>query len=253
MQALAGVITLTCKTHGPREGNMRFLVIMTILVMAAQAQASVPVEKMVPVDHIFVPAGFDSNDTTEVVVSGFLPNLCHKNPTAKVEMDGKNINIKLSSLYYHESNPFCPEMVVPFVETVKLGLLDKGQYNITVNGKSQWELQEKVKIFESQSNSVDDHQYAYVDYIDKDQASGEVVLRGYNPSDCFELDKIEYRSNGKDTYSVLPIMKQVSGFCPMKMVPFSYQWRVPADLPAQKVLLHVRTLDGQSVNSVYMK
>lgn len=230
---------------------MKTLTLLVLLLGFASAQASVPVEKLVPVDHIYVPTGFDSNDTTEVVISGFLPNLCHKTPTSKVEVKGTKVNIKISSLYYHETNPFCPEMVVPFVETVKLGLMDKGNYDITVNGKSQWELNEKMNIVESTSTAVDDHLYAYVNYIDKEQANGEVVLRGYNPSDCFVLDKIEYRSNKKDTYSVLPIMKQVRSFCPRKMVPFSYKWRVPTELPAQKVLLHVRTMDGQSVNSVY--
>lgn len=229
---------------------MKTLLIVTLL-LSFGAMASTPIEKMVPVDHIYVPAGFDSNDTTEVVVSGFLPNLCHKSPTSEVETKGNKINIKITSLYYHESNPFCPEMVVPFVETVKLGLLNKGNYEILVNGKSQWEMKEKINITQSTSSAVDDHNYAYVNYVDKEQANGEVVLRGYNPSDCFELDKIEHRSNGKDTYSVLPIMKQVRSFCPRKMVPFSYKWRVPSELESELILLHVRTLDGKSVNSIY--
>lgn len=224
-----------------------------LVFLLSQVQASVPVEKLVPVDHLFVPAGFDSNDTSEVVITGFLPNLCHKSPSAKVTKSGKKISIEVSSLYYHESNPFCPEMIVPFVETVKLGLLDKGQYEITVNGKSPWELNEKLAIAESTSASVDNHHYAYVNYIDKETAAGEVVLKGYNPSDCFELDRIEYLSNKKDSLSILPIMKQVRGFCPMKMVPFSYKWRVPTDLEASKVLLHVRTMDGNSVNAVFLQ
>jgi hypothetical protein len=229
---------------------MKHFLILTLLVSFG-AFASTPIEKMVPVDHIYVPAGFDSNDTTEVVVTGFLPNLCHKSPSAMVTTKGNKIDIKVTSLYYHESNPFCPEMVVPFVETVKLGLLNKGDYEIKVNGKSQWELKEQIKVSQSTSTAVDDHSYAYVNYVDKEQANGEVVLKGYNPSDCFVLDKIEHRSNGKDTYSVLPIMKQVRSFCPMKMTPFSYKWRVPTELDSELLLLHVRTLDGKSVNSIY--
>lgn len=230
---------------------MKLQFIMTLFLSASIVQASVPEQKLVPVDHLYVPAGFDTNDNSEIVITGFLPNLCHKSPSSLVKKTGKKINIEVSSLYYHESNPFCPEMVVPFVETVKLGLLDKGNYEVTVNGKSPWELNEKIAISESTSASVDDHHYAYVSYVDKETASGEVVLRGYNPSDCFELDRIDYLSNKKDTLSVMPIMKQVRGFCPMKMVPFSYKWRVPTELSARKVLLHVRTMDGTSVNSVF--
>ena len=232
---------------------MKNLILVTLLLGLISAQASTPIEKLVPVDHVYAPAGFDSNDTAEIVITGFLPNLCHKTPTSKVKRDGNKVEIEISSLYYHESNPYCPEMIVPFEETVSLGLLDKGKYHITVNGKSQWEIKEKLSINESTSASVDDHHYAYVNYIEKEHANDVVELKGYNPSDCFELDRIEYVSNGKDSYSVLPIMKQVRGFCPMKMVPFSYKWKVPSDISARRILLHVRTMDGKSVNSVFYR
>ncbi len=232
---------------------MKKLVSLLIMSLSLVSVASTPVEKAVPVDHIYVPSGFDSNDTVEIVVTGFLPNLCHKSPAANVNITGRDVDIEITSLYYHESNPYCPSMVVPFTQSVKLGLLDKGTYNIKVNGKSPWELEEQIKIKQSTSNAIDDFQYAYVNYIDKDVTAGEVVLRGYNPSDCFELEKIEYVHNGNDTYSILPKMKQVRSFCPMKMVPFKYRWKVPNDLNKSRVLLHVRTMDGQSVNTIFMK
>ena len=47
-------------------------------------------------------------------------------------------------------------------------------------------------------------------------------------------------------------MKQVSEFCPMKMVPFEYEVEVPNNLEKEKILLHVRVMDGRSVNSLYL-
>lgn len=232
---------------------MKSLLVASVLV-GSLAHASTPIEKMVPVDHAFIPAGFDSNDNVEIVVTGYLPNLCHKAPNAKVTMNGSNIDIKVTSLYYHQSNPFCPEMVVPFTETVQLGIMDKGNYKITVNGKSPWEQNEKMAVAESTSNAIDEFNYAYVQYIDKEVGNNEVALKGYNPSDCFILDKIDHVNNKKDTYSILPKMKQIREFCPMKMIPFSYDWDVPAELPNQKnVLLHVRTMDGHSVNTIFQR
>jgi hypothetical protein len=76
-------------------------------------------------------------------------------------------------------------------------------------------------------------------------------LKGYNPSDCFELKEIIIIDNGVDTYSVLPKMKQVKEFCPKKMIPFAYEVEVPQRLEADKVLLHVRVMDGRSVNSFF--
>lgn len=231
--------------------TMKNLLVAAMAISSAMAMGSTPIEKLVPVDHVYLPSGFDSNDNVEIVITGFLPNLCHKSPASKVKIEGGKVNIEMTSLYYQASNPYCPEMVVPFTETVTLGLLDKGNYEITVNGKSAWELSGNMKIAESTSNAVDEFNYAYVNYIDKEVGDGVVAFKGYNPSDCFVLDEITHVSNEKDTYSVLPKMKQVSEFCPMKLVPFTYDWEVPTDIRDDKVLLHVRTMEGRSVNTIY--
>lgn len=230
----------------------KLLVCLTLI--ASVAMAGTPTEETVPIDHVFAPHGFDSNDNVELIVTGFLPNLCHKAPTTKVNVKGDKIFVEVTSLYYEESNPFCPEMVVPFTKAVSLGILDKGRYDIVVNNKTQWEKKEEIKIAESVSNSIDDFSYAYVTYIEKENTPfGKVVLKGYNPSDCFELESIDYVHNGKDTYSVLPKMKQVRELCPMKMIPFEYEWEVPRDLDTNKVLLHVRTMEGNSVNTIFFR
>lgn len=219
---------------------------------SAVAFASTPVLKDVPIDHIYSPKGFDSNDNTEVIVSGYLPNLCHKAPQTKVVVKGNVIDIRVQALHYEASNPFCPEMIVPFIESVDVGVLDKGNYKILVNSKSPYSRNSEIYVNESTSDSVDEFVYANVEYVEKGLNERIVVLHGYNPSDCFVLDKIDMVDNGKDVFSVLPKMKQVADFCPMKMVPFSYQMEVPEKLPAEKVLLHVRVMNGGSVNSVFL-
>jgi hypothetical protein len=46
-------------------------------------------------------------------------------------------------------------------------------------------------------------------------------------------------------------MKQVSDFCPMKGMPVSYPVRFDfSGLKVKKPLLHVRTMDGKSVNTI---
>lgn len=212
--------------------------------------AGTPVETIVPVDDVYSPNGFDSNDNSEIVVAGWLPNLCHKSPMAKSEVKDGKINITITALKYEESNPFCPEMIVPFVKSVNVGILDKGNYEVIVNGKSPYQKNSKIKISESSSNALDDHIYANVHYVDKSHGTQVVSLNGYNPSDCLVLDKVKFVSNNVNTYSVLPIMKKVRDFCPMKMTPFAYDVEVPKSLNVEKVLLHVRGMDGTSVNSL---
>ncbi|MEE3077950.1 MAG: hypothetical protein VX341_01335 [Bdellovibrionota bacterium] len=224
---------------------------ISIMVLGLFVNAGTPVETLVPIQNIFSPEGFDSNDNVEVIVEGQLPNLCHKTPMKKVTIKGNTIDIKVTALSYHESNPFCPEMVVPFLETVSLGVLDKGNYKINVNGKTVFAKDGVLTVNESTSDAVDESVYARVDYIEKSHGSRTVKLKGYNPSDCFVLEKIEVFHNNKDVYSILPKMKQISDFCPMKMIPFEYDVEVPKTLNKSRVLLHVRAMEGKSINTIF--
>lgn len=225
--------------------------IAMLLLSGGVALASTPVEIKTPIENIYSPNGFDSNDNVEIIIEGYLPNLCHKSPTSKVKVVGSKIQIDVTALRYDASNPFCPEAIVPFVETVKVGLLDKGNYDIVVNGKSIYQKAGTIQVNEATSNSVDEHVYANVDSVMKESGSREVELRGYTVSDCFVLDDINIVDNGSDVYSILPKMKQISDFCPMKMVQFSYKMEVPSKLKKDKVLLHVRGMNGNSVNTLF--
>lgn len=224
------------------------LIVLTFLA-GLGVNAAEPVLINVPVDHVYAPKGFDSNDDVEVVVSGYLPNLCYKNPRATYTVEGNKIMINLKARRWNggEKNALCAEAVVPFLESVHVGILDKGVYDIMVNKTAQG----AIIINEATSDAVDENIYANVHYAQRVEGTRTVKLEGYNPSDCFEFDRVEFVNNGKDTYSVLPKMKQVSPFCPMKMVPFTYEMEVPTDLSADKVLLHVRAMDGKSVNALF--
>lgn len=225
-------------------------VLIAFMAMGVVA-ASVPVEVMVPIEDVYAPKGFDSNDNSQIIISGYLPNLCHRAPKSIVNVKNDVIDIKIVSLKYDPSNPYCPEMIVPFVEAIDLGIMDKGMYDVVVNGKSIYERRANMQIDEASSDAVDDFVYAGVEYVEKSAGSRKVVLKGYNPSDCFILDEIEVIDNGKDVYSIMPKMKQISDFCALKMVPFEYDMVVPDKLKADKVLLHVRSVQGKSVNSIF--
>ena len=210
-----------------------------------------PVKRIIPVSNIYSPEGFDSNDNVEIILEGFLPNLCYKSPSHSIEIDKDVINIKVEALVHDNEGIACAEMIVPFLEKVEVGVMDKGNYKILVNGESPWKKEGSIKVNESISDAIDDSVYANVNYIEKDDDSRIVKLKGYNPSDCFVLDKIDVVDNKKDVYSVLPQMKQISDFCPMKMIPFEYEMEVPKSLKQDQVLLHVRVMDGKSVNSLF--
>lgn len=234
-----------------KNKNIKLIAALALIPVMSMA-APVTYEADVPVDHVFTPAGFDSNDNAEVVVTGFLPNLCYKAPKSVVSVNDGKISVSVKAIKKVVPMGFCANVIVPYVEYINIGVLDKGKYQIAVNEKSNWEKKSSISIAEASSNSIDDAVYASVDEISfGDERSRKVLLKGYNPSDCFELKEIVIMDNGVDTYSVLPKMKQVRAFCPKKMIPFSYEFEVPEKLEADKVLLHVRVMDGRSVNAFF--
>lgn len=230
---------------------MKNLAAIFVMMLSVAAWSSTPIEVPVPVTSVFTPKGFDTNDMAEVVIRGFLPNLCHKAPSVKAIVVGKTIEIEATALSYEADNPFCPEMIVPFLTSVEVGVLDRGEYKVKVNERTPYENKGNLFISEALSPSVDEHTYAYVDHVVHIQGTRKVRLNGYNPSDCFEFDRVDYVDNGKDVFSVLPKMKQVHPVCPMKMVPFTIVTEVPERLEAKEVLLHVRVMNGKSVNSIF--
>ncbi len=226
-------------------------IIFTSLMMGLCFNTIASYQAIIPVDHIYVPHGFDSNDNTEVVIEGYLPNLCYRSPRASVQVVGNEIKIKMTSLRAPDSSA-CAEMVVPYVRPVSVGTLPAGDYKILVNEGEFDSIKSNIQVAPSPSQAIDNFVYAYVDYLEVDE-SGRVFLNGHNPSDCFVLDRVEFYDNKKDTYSVLPIMKQIADICPQRIMPFRYEIQVPDYLKSDKVLLHTRSMNGMSVNTLYFK
>ncbi len=163
----------------------------------------------------------------------------------QVTIHEDNIDVRVTALM-PDQKINCPDMMVPFKEVVSIGNLQGGDYKITVNEK----LKDTLTVVESSSNAIDEHLYAAIDNVEK-KANGKFVLHGWRYSNCVEFDKVEVISNNKDTLSVLPIMKQVSDFCPMKMMPVSFEVKLDfRDVKVDEALIHVRTMDGKSFNSI---
>lgn len=226
---------------------------ITLFSMLSLAASSAPIIIDAPVNQLYAPAGFDNNDNVEVVVAGEFASLCFSKNTTEVKIDGLNININISAIYNipggHEKK--CGQMRVPFKEVVALGSLKEGSYKIRVNQGTAYELNDKMKVGAAEINIIDEHIYANIEYIETTKDPKKVILRGHNPSDCLIFSRFEYLSNGKDTISVLPIMRKVSDFCPMKMTDFAVEATLDfSGLKTTNVLVHTRVMDGRSVNTI---
>lgn len=223
---------------------MKSFIVLSSLFLSQFALA-MPQVIPAPVKHLYIPDGFDSNDSVEVVITGNFPNPCLSRNNVQVAIREDLIDVKVTALMsYQKFN--CPDMVVPFKEVVSIGNLQGGQYKVSVNNV----LKDTLIVEEASSSAVDEHLYAAIDNVEK-MGNGKFLLRGWRYSNCIESDKIQVLSNHKDTLSVLPIMKQVSGFCPMKGMPISYELNLDfSDVKVDEALIHVRTMDGKSFNSI---
>jgi hypothetical protein len=234
-----------------------FALLSALALHARPAFPAQPSRPLAPVTQVYVPKGFDSNDDSQVVVAGYLPDLCHKAPRSEVKVEGSTIHVTIRALL-DGSAAVCPQVIVPFLEAVSVGPLEKGTYDVRVNEGSGRGASGAITVVEAPGLTVDDHIYANVDAIERVPGSRRILLKGYNPSDCLVFDRVEFISNGKDAYSVLPVMRQERESCPMKLAPFAIEAMVPDSLgpdspKADEALLHVRVMDGRSVNALLQR
>lgn len=235
---------------------IRTMLAVMLLTSLCQSASAMAIKKVsIPTDQVFLPKGFDSNDNTQIVISGHLPNLCYHGISNKVEVlhDKREIKIQLMADYTHPPSGFCIEVVMPFLEIVSLGNLHVGKYDVKINEGTPVALNSPLplQVFAPSSTSIDDLIYANVDYIVKDPNDANMIkLVGENPMSCLVLKDIKIISNDLDTYSILPIMENKSENCENVPSSFVYKVNIPSDLQAESILLHVRSMGGKSVNTI---
>lgn len=225
--------------------------------------ALMPVEIPSPVTDVFVPVGFDDNDTVEIVLHGHFANTCFKSGPAFgfVDSDAAEVRIISKSLSYPADE--CLDMRIPFVQSVKLGRVPQGTYTVTVNNQS-W-AGATLKVGSASSSSADEYLYAPVEQVDllpTDVLEGEgfydLTVKGvypYSLSGCMKITDLKIL----DYETVLIVLPIASFLQPEEegCVPgrrglerrFEYSTRVQLNL-TQNVLVHVRVLNGQSLNKV---
>ncbi len=237
---------------------MNRLSLITALLTFSTLATAVPEVIISPVDHLYVPRGFDNNDNVEVIVTGKFPNPCFIRNKIDVAVKEEKISITVTALKReNDRSELCEAMTVPFTEEISLGNLQGGDYDIVVNEGSRYAQRNALSVAVSRSESVDDHLYPIVEYVElgfTGGLAGDAVLYAKTPSDCVVFDHVEYISNKKDVISILPVMKKTGAACNENRtrieIPIKFNIR---ELPQQDVLLYVRSIEGKSVNAIIQK
>lgn len=204
----------------------------------------------VAIQKAFIPEGFDDNDRTQVTVEGFFPNTCYKVGPYATKVDPKTRTITIQQQAYHY-NGVCLQMLVPFNQTIDLGIITAGEYSLRDAAKGG--ALGALKIDRATKSEADEFLYAPTTdaYITTEPDTGlhTLIVKGAFSDRCtiFEDIKVNYNS---DVIVVQPIVKHIAERgCESQKVRFVKTVELKKDLTGV-YLLHVRSMNGQAINKV---
>lgn len=198
--------------------------------------------------NLFAPVGFDDNDETVVVLDGYLPNSCYKvaDPEIIKDLANKSITVQPKARFV---GGICLMALIPYSTEVKLGVLPKGDYSLVTNRGSATEA---LTVAASTTAGPDDFLYAPVDSVSIEKAADgtiSAVLQGRFTNSCMQWKENKIFYTGK-TIQLLPVIEMSEVDCQEMETPFRQV--VPLnDMQPGRYLLHVRSLNGASVNNVF--
>lgn len=229
-----------------------------LLSMATASLANNAVLIQAPVDKVFVPTGFDNNDKVEVVVHGTFPNSCYKMGPTSARIDQSRKIISVSAQAYFYKGAVCAQIQVPFIKSVELvGSLQAGQYKVEVLNRPAAQTS-PLTIARATRPDADDYLYAAVQTatLDEETNGQHIVLKGQHPyllQGCVKFDGVKTSLNASKVLVVLPIthIENNSDACQGE-VNNRFEYHLPLKSPLNKgeYLMHVRVLDGNSVNQL---
>ncbi len=91
--------------------------------------------------------------------------IIEQGPLAQVKVENNIIKIDFTSLVDDPSNPFCPQVKIPFLETIPIGVLKEGSYKIVANSQSTQPETPSISIEAPTRDGNDKYIYARVEEI----------------------------------------------------------------------------------------
>jgi len=208
---------------------------------------------MVP-QKTFIPPGFDSNDRAEVVISGYYPSTCYKQGPTSARVDEAQKKIIVTHQAYIYESCWCLQVIVPYQETVQLGILKPGAYQVVaLDAEGAEHVAGSLPVAVAKSDNPDDFIYASVDqvYVDKtNPAVPMLTLTGNLPGDCATLQEVRLMYRVANLIEVLPIVQVKDGpDCHPTLEPFETKVQL-SPTSTGSTLIYVRSLNGRSVSQI---
>lgn len=240
-----------------------FLKLAILASSSIASMATASNERLIPspVEKLFVPTGFDDNDNAEVVLHGHYTSSCYKTGPTDLTIDVERKVIKVMPQSYEYTNTICAAIMVPFIQTIKLGTLPVGLYSVEVANVSGVETK-SLFVKPRVTDSPDDFIYASADeaHLEFGTASDEpsLVISGrypYTYVGCAIMKEVSAFETPGNVLLVLPKMElltnQVECMARNWSQAFKFTQKLSIPLKAgEDYLLHVRVLNGNSLNRI---
>jgi len=209
-----------------------------------------------PVEKVYIPLGFDDNDNVEVVIHGHFPSSCYKiGPiSSRIDYDTRTIFIDAKAYLYREGT--CAQMLVPFTETVNIGLVKEGTYDVRIENRAAF-VGSVLEIKAATSSNPDDYLYAPVDSVKLDVSvgsEGTVQVEGRYPYmfiGCMVIRDLKVQKARGNVIVVQPIAELTDGaVCEPQAMTKKFVVTKPLGFSIEKTeyLLHSRATSGHSIN-----
>lgn len=230
---------------------MKGFVLLFSIIMAPSAFAVLGGPEVVQVDNLFVPQGYDDNDIIEVVISGTFGDSCHQVGDPIVKIDKATRTVTIAAIGYRELGVMCVQMLSPYTYVVRIGRMGEGEYVFKIANNKK--IEKRMSVKKATIETVDDFLYPPIDFAEilpGPDGEARVLLKGRYPEmkkGCMKLADALIDLQSSDTMVIQPkatIIEDTSVGCEQS---FEAIYQLPYAL-AGKVLLHVRTSNGQSYN-----
>lgn len=263
MKTIGTCLALNANRNTGLRGEMIYRVFLGVIVLMLASKHSLgepmkPVLVDIPIEKVFIPRGFDSNDRVQFAVGGELKNSCFKIASNEVSVNTqtKMITVKQKAYVYMG---FCLMMIVPYSEVVTLGIVaEPGKYQI-VDGGSGNNLG-LIEVGPARISDQDEFIYAPVSDVNIERSSGlntendpkrnRVVLTGTFSNDCTRIEEVQVDPS-ENTIVIRPItaFDKPLNQCQSVKTNFSHTVVLDPNLRGD-YLIHVRSLNGAAINRV---
>jgi hypothetical protein len=244
--------------------SIRILMMLVAVSMAggatqAYANAFEPVLKSITPEKVFTPAGFDSNDHSQIIVAGSYRNTCYKVAPDEATVDADKFKIYVRSRAYFYDGCFCAMVLVPYVKTIELGVLKAGKYDVYFEDATG-AMKQTSSLNVAVSPTAEPDNYVYAPLTDAAVDTSTVgadpvlMLKGRFTSTCMKIREVKINFVQGNVVEVLPIMADKPDeyndpSCKDASIPFEERVVVKG-APKGQTLFHIRALNGKALNVV---